>query len=460
MLDEKLMGALFEDMLRRSNAVGAQLSIIEGDQQLDFAGGYANADRQLPMTADTLMQIGSITKLFNAILVVSLADEGVLDLHAPVQSITPMVPLPAHRASERLTLARLLSMSSGLDNGPYAYYGGGEDALGQYVAHLKALPQHFLPGEHFGYSNAGTCIAGYIASHVTGKSWETLIRERILKPAGLTRAALLEADVLYQPMSAGHVLSPGGALEVIDPVLTMARARAPSGASLALSTGDLARFARVFLQSGVADTGARIASDRCIEWMMSARTAVPTRKYGTQWCMGPYTGDWNEVRIWGHGGTSPTSSSFLHWIPDRQGVIAFTVNTHSAMGEFSRIAFDEVTKIAFGTSKPRFDLPAEDPPPTDHRRYVGTYAELGATMEVARGDDDMLEIHICPRASAHRSEQRAVLIPLGEDRFLVSPRDGPDKHRGIVDMAFFGDDGQGRATNALNLVFPMSRVAS
>jgi hypothetical protein len=55
-------------------------------------------------------------------------------------------------------------------------------------------------------------------------------------------------------------------------------------------------------------------------------------------------------------------------------------------------------------------------------------------------------------------QQWTELTPLGPNRFLVNPHDGPDKHRGVVDLAFFGEDEEGRATNAINLVFPMRRA--
>jgi hypothetical protein len=63
----------------------------------------------------------------------------------------------------------------------------------------------------------------------------------------------------------------------------------------------------------------------------------------------------------------------------------------------------------------------------------------------------------------HRSlliepERASTLRPLSNDRFLVDWDTGPDAQRGVMDMAFLGEDGAGRATNVLNLVFPMTRI--
>lgn len=463
-LDEPLLRRLFEDAVERSGAFGAQMSIIKAGEQVDFAAGFAHAARGVAMTPNTLIQIGSITKLFNAMIILSLVEDHVLDLDVPIKAYIPSFEVAGPKACPSLTLRHLLSMSSGVDNGPYIYFGSGEDALSRYVKGLKSLPQHFSPGGHFGYSNAGICIAGHAASMVTHKPWETLLWERILHPARLSRAAILDDDLQDQVVSVGHDESAaGGKPKIIEPLFAALRARAPSGPSFATSAGNLARLAKIFINKGVSDTGVRILSAASVELMMTPQIDVPTRKYGHAWCIGPVTGNWNGVQVWGHGGTSATSTSFLYWMPKVEGVIAFAVNTHAAMGEFSKAAFNDILKVAFGLSKPPIDLPERHLGSIDHRRYIGCYEELGVRMDVTPGDGDTLRAQWTPKPGENemavgRIEQSAILMPLGAERFLVIPSHGPDKHRGVVDMAFFGNDGCGRATNAINLLFPMSRV--
>jgi CubicO group peptidase (beta-lactamase class C family) len=462
-IDERLMHELFTEAVSRSGAVGAQLSIAQGEERLDLAVGLADARRGVPMTTETLMQIGSITKVFNATLVMSLVDEGRLALDDPIERYLPRIQIAEPNATSELTLRHLLSMTSGLDNGPYVYFGRGDDALGRYVGALGALPRHFPPGQHFGYSNAGACVAGWVASRAAGVTWERLLRKRILAPARLQHAAIADEDVGEQVVSLGHLASgEDDAPRIVLPQFLDLRARAPSGPSFALSTSDLARFGAALARGGVADSGAQLLSGPALNQMLSPEVATPVRKYGTAWCLGPCMATWGENAVWGHGGTSPTATAYLYWIPAQRGVIAFVVNTHAAMGELSRVVFDEIVPAVFGCSKPRIDVLDKPSGGLDKRRYVGRYEELGMTMEVRAGEGDTLRAHILPRPirgeiGVTRMEQRSVLRPLGGDRFLVDPADGPDRHRGVVDTAFFGDDGAGRATNVLNLVFPMSR---
>src|SRR6266850_2609320 len=75
----------FEKAVRVSGAVGAQLSIVRGGETLDLVHGLANAELSLPMTEDTLVQCGSVTKVFNATMIMSLVEEGKLDLDVPVK---------------------------------------------------------------------------------------------------------------------------------------------------------------------------------------------------------------------------------------------------------------------------------------------------------------------------------------------------------------------------------------
>src|SRR5690349_17342666 len=117
MLDEESLRSVFEDAVRRSGAFGAQLSIIRGDRRVDFAAGTADAELGVEMTTDTVMQIGSVTKVFNAVAVMSLVEDGLLELDRPVRAYLPGFSVADEHATETLTPRHLLSMSSGLDNG-------------------------------------------------------------------------------------------------------------------------------------------------------------------------------------------------------------------------------------------------------------------------------------------------------------------------------------------------------
>ena len=80
---------LFNRAVDLSGVIGAQLSVIKDGEQIDFIHGLANVELGIQMMPDTIVLIGSATKVFNAMIVMSLVEEGKLDLDAPVKTYIP-----------------------------------------------------------------------------------------------------------------------------------------------------------------------------------------------------------------------------------------------------------------------------------------------------------------------------------------------------------------------------------
>jgi len=111
-----------------------------------LALGWADIDQRVPMTPDRYFQIGSISKSFIALTVLSLADQGKIDLDAPLARYLPDVPLPA----EPITVAQVLSHTSGLPDGA-PFFPRTPDGR---------LWCGFTPGSKFSYSNTGYGLLG------------------------------------------------------------------------------------------------------------------------------------------------------------------------------------------------------------------------------------------------------------------------------------------------------------
>lgn len=455
-LDEDNLRALFDKAMRLSGVVGAQMAIIKGDQIVEIAGGFADALNGVPMTVDSIIQIGSTTKVLNALTVMSVVDEGLLDIDAPVKTYIPYLKLSDPAATETITIRQLLSMSSGVDNGPYKKYGSGDDAIERYMRTLGNLPQHFTPGAHYGYSNCGTVMAGHAAANVKGQTWEALLSERVLEPAGLERFAHFRSQLGERTVSLGHELRDGRPPKTIRPFLDEVRCTGPSGAAMAMAMGDLVRIAKLFLRKGQTESGAQVLPSSTIDFMMERQIDKPSRRYGDAWCMGPAYANWNGIDVWGHPGGTETALTFMHWAPALDGAIAFAVNTSSGVGPFAEVMFTEVLEEAFGFSKPSFTEPDPDLKPIDHARYVGKYRKIDRHIDVKLEGDGLIATYTDNYFGVFY-KKTALLKPLGRDRFLVTD---PDRQGGYPsDTAFFGEDDQGRAKNMLENVFPTSRVA-
>lgn len=459
-VDPARLQALLDETARALGVVGAQLAAFDGQTLHQLATGLANRERNLPVTTDTLFQIGSTTKVFNAALVMTLVDGGILDLDKPVRTWIPEFRLPDPAAADRITLRQLLSMSSGLDNGPYQAYGRGDDAVVRYVASLAEIPLVFEPGTGFGYSNAGSNVAGLAAQQAGGRNWETLLAERVLRPLGLRQSANFAEDLLFHPVALGYRYREGSSEPARVPVWGLPRSMAPAGGTLCCSAGDLVRFARMFLNDGLAPDGTRVLSQAAVRTMHTPQVTLPARLIAQRWCTGPYWKQWGEFEIYGHSGTNSGGSSVLLWCPARRVAIATIANVPNQGYPLADRIFNTVFPELFGITKPVLPTPATiTPASVSLLRYLGRFEAWNTA--VTFGDEGGRLIARVYSGGATGPDARpsmtSELIPMGGDRFLpADPAMGGNRG---WDVAFWGTDPLGRATHFLNGVFAMRRVA-
>jgi CubicO group peptidase (beta-lactamase class C family) len=138
---------------------GMTLSVTDADGfTAVLALGWADLDQRVPMTPDRYFQIGSISKSFIALTVLSLADQGKINLDAPLASYLPDVPLPA----EPITVAQVLSHTSGLSDGA-PFFPRTPDGR---------LWCGFAPGSRFSYSNTGYGLLGRLIEGVFAPAFD------------------------------------------------------------------------------------------------------------------------------------------------------------------------------------------------------------------------------------------------------------------------------------------------
>jgi CubicO group peptidase (beta-lactamase class C family) len=154
---------------------GMTLSVTDADGfTAVLALGWADIDQRVPMTPDRYFQIGSISKSFIALTVLSLADQGKIDLEAPLARYLPDVPLPA----EPITVAQVLSHTSGLPDGA-PFFPRTPDGR---------LWCGFAPGSRFSYSNTGYGLLGRLIERVFAPpfDFQAAVAVRVRRPLGLT----------------------------------------------------------------------------------------------------------------------------------------------------------------------------------------------------------------------------------------------------------------------------------
>jgi CubicO group peptidase (beta-lactamase class C family) len=378
-LDRARLQELLDETAARLGIAGAQLSVFDGSEQVDVATGLAHAARGEAVTTGTLFQVGSTTKVFNAVLAHQLGDAGRLDLDAPVTDVLPTLRLAA-RPPAKLSVLDLISMRSGVDNGPYTDFGPGDDAIARYVEALAEIPLVAEPGARFGYSNAGTVIAGRVIERLTGLNWEDALRKRLLEPAGLSESAASFHELPYHAVAVGHTAAQDGKAGVQTRPFAHPRALAPAGSTLCMSAGDLVRFARMILAGG-----GEVMSQRAVEALQTPQVDCPPILLADAWGAGAFWRRWDGRVVVGHSGTNLGGSSTLLWLPELGGAVATTVNVPRLGYPLAAAISAEVFPAAFGVQPPA--MPQPDPSiAVDAEALVGRYAGYGVEHVVSRDD--------------------------------------------------------------------------
>lgn len=216
-----------------------------------YSRSFGLADRAfaVPAAADTRYRIASITKLFTSVLILQLAQEGRLDLDAPIRAALPDYP---GGGGDRVTIHQLLHHVSGLaqwdDVGSYQEaFAHGIERYQRPLAAARLLqlccagPLVREPGAAFDYNNADYFVLGRIIERLTGKSYGEALDERILRPLGLRDTAMLRWDAIVPRLAPTYFWRDDTHELVADMPVYYENWYAAAG--LYSSAGDLLRFA-------------------------------------------------------------------------------------------------------------------------------------------------------------------------------------------------------------------------
>jgi CubicO group peptidase (beta-lactamase class C family) len=166
---------------------GLSVVITKGDQIIYSKGhGMRDAAKNLPMTENTLLPIGSATKAFTTAVMAALVDEGKLDWDQPVRTWIPSFKLQDQVASERMSPLDLVTHRSGMPRHDLLWYNS-KISRAEMVRRLQYLEPNKDFRTTFQYNNAMFLTAGYLTEVVTGKSWEDNVRDKLFLPLGMKR---------------------------------------------------------------------------------------------------------------------------------------------------------------------------------------------------------------------------------------------------------------------------------
>jgi CubicO group peptidase (beta-lactamase class C family) len=428
-------------VLAEHKVPGATLGILHGDDITVVASGLANKNTGVEVTEDTLFQIGSISKVWTASLVMMLVDEGVLDLDEPVVTYLPEFKVADADVTARVTLRDLLSHRSGIGGDHILDTGRGDDNLANYIETCTDIGQEHDLGATMSYCNTGYSVAGRVIEKVTGKSWDEVLRERIVAPLGLTHTNTLPEEAIVFRVAAGHVKAPGSDEEQVSPMWVLPRSAGPAGL-INSTAADLLTFAKLHLDDGVAADGTQLLSPASVKQMQEAQIEVPDRwTLGDRWGVGWILFDWDGHPGYGHDGSTIGQRAYLRVVPEARLAVTLLTNGGDSGTAFRKLC-GEIVQERAGVTIPELPTAPESAPDIDVSLYEGTYSRLNVDMEIRREDEGLVAIvrQSGPLADAlpeERKEQRISLTPVDRTLFLVQSPELPS----TMPMVFFDFEG-------------------
>jgi CubicO group peptidase (beta-lactamase class C family) len=315
------IAAAIKSRVEAKKSAGMVVATIEPDGSSSIAAFGDPGPGATPLDADSVFEIGSITKVFTAILLADMADRGEVALDDPVARYLPPDVRVPERHGRKITLIDLSTQSSGLprmpDNlrpanplNPYADYTPRQM--------FEFLGRHELTrdvGAEFEYSNLGVGLLGQALSRRAGKSYEALVKERILAPLKMDHSGITLTPWMLAHLAKGH-----DALGRVTPNWDV---RTFEGAGALRSTmDDMLKFARANLDP----SGGRL--QRAMQQTHAVRRSAgrDDTSIGMNWLIRRTNG--REI-VWHNGGTG----GYRTWLGfDKTRRIAAIVLTNSAIG--------------------------------------------------------------------------------------------------------------------------------
>jgi CubicO group peptidase (beta-lactamase class C family) len=303
-----------------------------------------------------------------------------------VVRVLPEFATPDPEVTKSVTVRQLLIHSSGLDGDLFTDTGRGDDCVEKYVAELTdATPNHRV-GATFSYCNSGFILAGRIIGVLTGKTWDTALRERIIEPLGLPATVTLPEEAILHRAAVGHLGDPG-----TDPKPTanwvLPRNVGPAGL-IAARVHDVLTFARMHLAGGTAPNGTRVLSKASTEAMAELRMSLPDRSFADSWGLGWMRFDWNGHRVIGHDGGTIGQAAFLRLSPERDFAVCLLTNG-DASGLYDELYAEAFRELA-GITKPPPFAPPDEPVTAELSQYVGRYSRSGVDLDVVEQDGGLV----------------------------------------------------------------------
>lgn len=411
--------SVLDEALQTHRVPGATVGLLRGDERLVLASGCANVGTGVETTPDTLFQIGSISKVYTATLVMQLVHAGLVELDEPVRGALQEFRVADDTATLTITPRQLLSHTSGIQGDHFIDCGRNPDALWRYVSTLEEVGQIHPPEDLFSYCNAGYGVLGRLIEEATGDHFARALQRRLIRPLALKHTVALAEQAIVHRVAAGHRVVDGNA--TVSPWV-LSRFNVPIGGIIA-DASDVLEFASLHLQGGKSADGKQVVPTKAVAEMRNGEVEVPGT--GEEWGLGWRLMRWGDTEVIGHDGDTVGQRAFLRVLPSEDAAIV--VMTNAPYGELvADEVFQAVGQDLFHVTPPSLPEPLPDGEGPDPDRFTGIYERLHQRLAIAGGKGTTLRMTIIPDelfALAGMQERTLTLRPVDDHRFVTTDPD-------------------------------------
>lgn len=359
--------SVVEQRMRDGGLVGLGAAIIVNKEVVWMKGyGFADRERAIAFTPDTVMNIASISKTFTGAALMRAVQEGKVSLDEDINTYLPFKVINSHFPKERITLRQLATHTSGISDRPEVYeatyhFGGAvPEELGTFLEGYFTPDGHhysednFLkakPGSQREYSNIGAGLAGYIIELAVGEKLNTYSKRYVFTPLGMNNSGWFLSEI--PPANHARLYVSQG-LRI--PIPLYEQTTYPDG-GVRTSVSDLGKFFVALLNEG-SYKGTRILEKSSAQEMLrfqytSANKPENVNIQGEDSVnSGIFWGTKYDTTRIGHNGSDPGVRTMMLADPNREfGVILFTnTSVHDEESEPYYNIFDvlwaQATKIS------------------------------------------------------------------------------------------------------------------
>ena len=298
--------------------------IKDGEIIWKKAFGLADKDKNIPAVAETIGRTGSISKSFTAVLMMVLAEKGIISLDDPVEKYLPEINQLADRPdeAEKITFRHLASHTAGIIREP-KLQDAASGPIGQWTDKiLMSIPKtsyKSLPGMEFSYSNIGYGILGYALERAANKRLIQMMEEYIFKPLKMENTAFILTSEQSKILSTGYANRPDGSFNSEIPAKEhLGRGYKVPNGGIYSNVTDMANF----LYALTDIHGYRILSKKSLDEMFKVQT--PDSRQGLYGLGFFIFKNPNKVNLIGHGGSVAGYTAYMVFDPHlKSGVVLF-----------------------------------------------------------------------------------------------------------------------------------------